>query len=68
MVYGVNKKEYNMKLLCRIFGHRMFFDTDNVCGTSTCKRKLCDHKEENSINWKLNKNMKPNDNNKEGIK
>lgn len=39
-----------MKLLCRIFGHRMHFDTTNVCGTSTCKRTGCNHKLK-GINW-----------------
>lgn len=27
---------------CKIFGHRMFFDTANAAGPSTCKR--CNHK------------------------
>lgn len=34
--------------LCRAFGHRMFFDTDNAAGSSTCKR--CGHKKP-AIEW-----------------
>ncbi len=35
-------------LLCRIFGHKMYFDTSDVGGSSTCKR--CPHTEP-GINW-----------------
>lgn len=38
------KSEHSKEsLLCKLFGHRMFFDTGNVAGPSTCKR--CDYKE-----------------------
>jgi hypothetical protein len=30
------------KFLCRVFGHKMYFDSCNVAGPSTCKR--CQHK------------------------
>ena len=32
-----------MKILCKYFGHKLYFDTANVCGSSTCIR--CGHKE-----------------------
>jgi hypothetical protein len=32
-----------MKIICKIFGHKLYFDTSNVAGPSTCKR--CGHKE-----------------------
>lgn len=40
------------KFLCKIFGHRMKFDTCNVAGTSTCK--WCGHKEPGIVwpRWK----------------
>ena len=37
-----------MSLLCKIFGHRMYFDSHDVSGPSTCKR--CGHKEA-GIDW-----------------
>jgi len=37
-----------MKWLCRFFGHRLFFDSANAAGPSTCKR--CGHKEP-GITW-----------------
>jgi hypothetical protein len=36
------------KWLCPIFGHRSYFDTCNVAGSSTCCR--CGHKNE-AIKW-----------------
>jgi len=35
-------------ILCRIFVHKMFFDTSNAAGPSHCSR--CSHKEE-GIKW-----------------
>lgn len=35
-------------VVCNIFGHFMFFDTDSAAGPSTCK--LCGHKEP-GIKW-----------------
>jgi len=32
-----------MKILCKLFGHKMFFDTTDCTGPSTCKR--CGHTE-----------------------
>jgi hypothetical protein len=32
-----------MNILCKIFGHKMYFDTCDIGGPSTCKR--CGHKE-----------------------
>ena len=40
-----------MKLLCRLFGHRLYFDNWGIAGTSTCKR--CGHKEP-AIDWDRN--------------
>lgn len=37
------------KIICRIFGHRMFFDGPSCVGPSTCKR--CGFKKENKIYW-----------------
>ena len=39
---------HKSNFLCTILGHKMFFDTDNVAGPSTCKR--CGHNE-NCIDW-----------------
>ncbi len=35
-------------LMCEVFGHKMYFDSCNVAGPSTCKR--CGHKQE-GIRW-----------------
>ena len=32
-----------MNILCKIFGHKMYFDSFDIGGPTTCKR--CDHKE-----------------------
>lgn len=34
-----------MNVLCKIFWHRMYFDTHDVAGPSHCKRWRCDHTE-----------------------
>jgi len=34
--------------LCKVFGHSMFFDTENAAGSSICKR--CGHKKP-AIEW-----------------
>ncbi len=31
-----------MNILCKIFGHKMYCDTYNVAGPSTCKRCGCE--------------------------
>lgn len=35
-------------LICKIFGHSMYFDSTDICGPSTCK--ICGHKE-SGIEW-----------------
>lgn len=37
-----------MKILCKLFGHRMYFDSWNAADASTCKR--CEHKKP-AIKW-----------------
>ncbi len=39
-----------MNILCKIFGHRMYFDSWDVSGPSHCVRFKCDHKKE-AIKW-----------------
>ncbi len=34
-----------MNILCKIFWHRMYSDTDNVFGPSHCRRLKCEHTE-----------------------
>lgn len=41
---------YKLYILCKVFGHKMRFDSDNVAGPSTCKRKECLYKE-TGIKW-----------------
>lgn len=37
-----------MKILCKIFGHKMYSESADIAGASTCKR--CEHKEP-AIEW-----------------
>jgi hypothetical protein len=37
-----------MNILCRLFGHKMYFDSTDVSGPSTCKR--CGHTHP-SVDW-----------------
>ena len=39
-----------MNILCKIFGHRMYFDGCDIGGPSRCHRWKCDHKEP-GIDW-----------------
>lgn len=34
-----------MNILCKIFGHNMWFNTNDVLGPSHCKKWFCNHKE-----------------------
>ena len=37
-----------MKILCKIFGHKMYSESADIAGASTCKR--CEHKKP-AIKW-----------------
>ena len=39
-----------MNILCKLFWHRMYFDTSDVTGPSHCKRWKCDHKDP-ALEW-----------------
>jgi len=36
-----------LKFLCKVFGHWMVSDSDNIAGPSTCR--ICGHKEKGII-------------------
>ena len=41
-----------MNILCKLFGHRMYFVGSNIFGPSYCVRWRCNHKED-AHQWRL---------------
>lgn len=49
-----------MNILCEIFGHRMYFDTVDITGSTHCKRWKCSHSEKaKPIKWPRIPRCKP---------